>query len=85
MEEDDLLAFAVDAASLMETRLRLGTVRDVAAALTLRLSYFLANSSAKDAEDEEEVTAVAVNAVEVERNWIAKEHFMMLSSDRFMF
>ena len=45
------------------------------------METFVNLQRAKDAEEEE--TAVAVNAVE--RNWIAKEHFMMLSSDRFMF
>ena len=74
MEEDDLLDFDVDVASIDSRLRRLGTVRDVAAALTLRLSYFLANSSATETDEGE--TTMAVNAVE--RNWIANESFMSI-------
>ena len=74
MEEDDLLDFD-DVDVVWVDRLRLA--RDAAAAFMSRwFPYFLTNSSATDTE-EGEATAAA-NAGE--RNWAARENFMMVLS-----
>ncbi len=80
-ETDDLLDFDDVNVVWVDSRLRLA--RDVAAAAAAAAAasmprwfpYFLTNSSATDTE-EGEATAAA-NAGE--RNWAARENFMMLS------